>query len=1462
MKEKAPYDLREHFLDEWSIINSPIELAKKFEDYEDVRRTIKPKQFKSFAKESSNNHKYFRGQEHFHLGNNGNEKKCFQSKRTVYDKRIKQLTCSYCKGPGHYAVDCTKRRKDSKNNKSSSSPVQICSRISKERIKTRKITIGNKTFEALIDTGSSVTLIREDVSKGIIEQSKLSRDIVVLSGLGKYEVKTKGSFQREIELDGEKYSVTWHVVPTPYLEFQAVIGSDILEQAFVGFDKKGVYFRKHEDKVWFMHTQVYEARIEDEIEVKHVTNPRIRKELSELINNYIPKKTETTNVSMRIILKDDVPAYQPARRLSFPENQAVNKQIDEWLDQGIVRQRSSEYASPIVLVKKKDGTARLCVDYRKLNRKLVKDRFPLPLIEDVLDKLQDAKVYSTLDLKNGFFHVEVNEDCKHFTSFIVPDGQFEFNKVPFGLSTSPSVFQRYVYSIFRELMRKGIVIIYMDDLIIPAKDEDEGIEKLKKVFEVASKYGLEIKFKKCQFLRRRVEFLGHVVENGTVRPSVAKTIAVKKFPVPTTVKQVQSFLGLTGYFRKFIPAYSKIAKPLSDLIRSDNPFVFEQPQMEAFEKLKKLLTESPVLSIFQQGKTTELHTDASQQGYGAVLLQEAEDGKLHPVQYMSKKTTPAEEKYSSYELEVLAVVNALMKFRTYLMGNHFKIITDCSAFQRTMDKKDLVTRIARWALLLEEFDYEIVHRSGQRMQHVDALSRYPVAIITSDTLTARLKRAQQEDEYTQSLRSTIGSNNDSDFFDKNEILYKYVDGRELIVVPRDMQTEIIKLAHEKGHFSAAKTEGVVKQEFFIPNLSKQVQNVIVNCVPCILTNKKSGKKDGFLNIIPKEDVPLSTYHVDFIGPLPSTNKKYQHILTIVDAFTKFTWLYPVRSTSAEDALDKLKVQQKTFGNPKRIITDRGSAFTSKAFGVYCTNENIQHFQITTGVPRGNGQVERIHRTLIPVLTKLSIADSTKWFKFVDPLQRILNSTFNRSTKWSPFELLIGVTMRNKEDLHLRDLLMEEMMEELQEQRDELRQDAKKNIQKIQAENKRTYDRKCRNAPSYQRDGRRIPYNHRQRGFKNGTLIIREIDRRNDGGEYKCIARNSQGQRGERTLNIRVLTPPVIEPFHIPDAIEEGARSKLLCSVTKGDPPITIQWLKDGKTLPHDLEVTETILDEFSKALVFPRVELRHRGNYTCIARNMAASASFTASMVIHAPPRWTTEPPHTEAVLGSDVILNCVADGFPKPQILWKRAEDTLQSDYNTLLTDAHIHTLPNGSLSIRNVEKTDEGYYMCQATNGIGSGISTVISLNVRVPAHFKEEFMAETVRRGEKVVVKCQAFGDRPITITWKKDGQLLDKQAEKKLLATARQHCPCKFSYTLTDVGQFPMKTIKDGRKHLSIAAYSDSAKSGAIWVFEGRSNEQKFPDIITDDEEIDDACTSIEHGHAIFDEKLQEETAGSI
>ncbi|GFV98154.1 retrovirus-related Pol polyprotein from transposon 17.6 [Trichonephila clavipes] len=295
------------------------------------------------------------------------------------------------------------------------------------------------------------------------------------------------------------------------------------------------------------------------------------------------------------------------------------------------------------------------------------------------------------------------------------------------------------------------------------------------------------------------------------------------------------------------------------------------------------MSEGPILHIYKYGRKTELHTDACKEGYGAILLQEAEDGKLHPVYHMSKKTNTAEEKYENYELEVLAIINALKKFRVYLLGQHFKIVTDCSAFQKTMQKKDRITRIARWALQLEEFHYEIEHRAGSRMKHVDALSRYSVMIVRNDTLTSKLKKAQEEDDNIQTLKSLLEKQESEECSERN-------------------------------------------------------------------ANKKTGKKEGFFNPISKESIPLSTYHVHFIGPLPSTNKSYQQIFTVVDAFTKFTWLYPVKTVSAESALEKLKQQQKTFGNPITIISHRGLAFTSKLFNDYCDEEKIQHLQIATGVP--------------------------------------------------------------------------------------------------------------------------------------------------------------------------------------------------------------------------------------------------------------------------------------------------------------------------------------------------------------------------------------------------------------------------------------------------------------------------------------------------------------------------------
>lgn len=288
----------------------------------------------------------------------------------------------------------------------------------------------------------------------------------------------------------------------------------------------------------------------------------------------------------------------------------------------------------------------------------------------------------------------------------------------------------------------------MDDLIVLSNNYKDGLERLRTIFETASKAGLSINWKKCCFLKRRVEFLGYIIEDGTVRPSERKTEAVKHFAEPKNIRQVQAFLGLTGYFRKFIADYSRIARPLSNLLRADAKFNFGTAEREAFESLKTHLSQKPVLNLYRVGAETELHT-ASKYGYGAILLQRDEnDGLLHPIYFASGKTTPAEEKYPSYELEVLAVISALRRFRIYLLGIRFKIVTDCKAFAMIMNKKDLCVRVARWTLLLEEFQYSIEHR--RNMKHVDALSRNPLpaclAINESDEcLTARLRKAQRDD---------------------------------------------------------------------------------------------------------------------------------------------------------------------------------------------------------------------------------------------------------------------------------------------------------------------------------------------------------------------------------------------------------------------------------------------------------------------------------------------------------------------------------------------------------------------------------------------------------------------------------------------------------------------------------------------------------------------------------------------
>lgn len=483
---------------------------------------------------------------------------------------------------------------------------------------------------------------------------------------------------------------------------------------------------------------------------------------------------------------------------------------------------------------------------------------------------------------------------------------------------------------------------------------------------------------------------------------------------------------------------------------------------------------------------TELHTDACKFGFGAMLLQKSSDDmQFHPVYYFSKKCTPCQERYCSYELEVLAIVAALKKFRVYLLGLHFKIITDCAAFKGTMERKELTSRIAGWAMQLQEYDYVLEHRAGSKMRHVDALSREPVVMVVENTVLNRVKAAQKDDDDLQLIYSLLEKGEYENYMTNRDCLFKIEKGVSLLVVPKKMQAEVIRMCHDQGHFSIKKTAELVSRQFFIPKLEKKIRTCILNCVPCIMADRKYGLQEGFLNPLPKGDVPLATYHMDHIGSLVATKKQYRYILCIIDGFSKFVWLYPTKTLSAKEVIQKMEAQKVVFGNPCTIVCDRGGAFRSTEFQEYCESQQITLRMITTGIPTANGQVERIFRIVIPALTKLSLDDPESWYKHTDDLQRFLNSTYQRSIGMSPFELLVGTKMRCPENLRLKDVIEEESAKLYDDDRDNLRLTARQNILKVQDENKRTFNKR-RKKPNVYKIGDMVMIKRTQ--FSGGNKI--------------------------------------------------------------------------------------------------------------------------------------------------------------------------------------------------------------------------------------------------------------------------------------------------------------------------------------------------------------------------------------
>ena len=391
---------------------------------------------------------------------------------------------------------------------------------------------------------------------------------------------------------------------------------------------------------------------------------------------------------------------------------------------GIAKDSFSPWTQPVVVVKKKNGQFRFCVDYRKLNEVTERDEYPLPLINDIFDSMTGAKWFTTLDCKSGYWQMKVAEKDQPKTAYITQEGLYEFTVMPFGLSNAPASFQRMMDRVFKNYKGK-FVNVYLDDITVYSQTFEDHIQHLKLIFEKLREVDLKLGKDKCEFAKTELHLLGHIIGREGRKPDPAKIEVVQQWPTPKNVKDVRAFLGLASYYRKFIPNFSIEAGSMFKLIHKDTTFEWTDACQETFEKLKKLLTSSPILKHPKFDKSFILYTDGSYGGLGAVLAQEDEEGKEGVIAYASKTIVGAQKRYSATELELLAIKWATDQFHVYLLGKPFMIITDHQPLRHQFSNLQLNNRMQKWVMHLQQYTFKIEYNPGRAQKHVDLLSRPP-----------------------------------------------------------------------------------------------------------------------------------------------------------------------------------------------------------------------------------------------------------------------------------------------------------------------------------------------------------------------------------------------------------------------------------------------------------------------------------------------------------------------------------------------------------------------------------------------------------------------------------------------------------------------------------------------------------------------------------------------------------------